>query len=81
MTVRRSADGGIELNGVCGSEEAETLLQFLLTSSGAQIDWRTCTHAHSAIIQILLAVRPALLGPPASDFLRIHVAPALNGRE
>jgi hypothetical protein len=77
MTVRLSADGAIELDGSCGSEEAETLLQYLLATPAAHVDWRCCTYAHTAIVQILLAARPVLRGPPASDFLRTHLDPAL----
>lgn len=78
MTIRLSAHGAIELDGTCGSEEADALLQHLLSTPAAPVDWRACTYAHTAIIQILLAARPVLRGPPASDFLRTYLAPAVS---
>ena len=78
MTVRLSAGGNIELDGRCGSEEAETLLHYLLTTPAAHVDWRSCTDAHTAVIQILLAARPVLRGPPASEFLRTYLNSAVD---
>ena len=77
MTVKVSADGTIALEGACPLEDAETLQQHLLAHAGAAVDWRSCDAAHTAVIQILLAARPRLHGPPAGEFLRMHVEPLL----
>jgi hypothetical protein len=77
VTVRLSDEGVIVLEAVCGSDEAEALLQYLSAAPGAHVDWRRCTQAHTAIVQILLAARPVLHGPPAGDVLRDHVEPAV----
>ena len=66
MTIRLSADGAIELAGICSSDEAETLLQHLLATPNATVDWRGCEAAHTAVIQVLMAATPKLLGPPAA---------------
>ena len=78
MTVRLRADGVIALEGVCAIEDAETLQGLLLAHPDAPVDWRSCRSVHTAVIQILLVVRPPLQGPPADAFLRTHVAPLLQ---
>ncbi len=79
MTVRIGADGCIELVGACSSADAEPLLQHLLADPAATVDWRDCHGAHTAVVQVLLAVRPKLLGPPADARLEDWVAPAIGG--
>ena len=41
------------------------------------VDWRGCEAAHTAVIQVLMAARPKLLGPPATDLLEKWVRPVL----
>lgn len=77
MTVTRGADGTIRLAGHCGPDDAEALLRHLGEDPGAVVDWRDCTGIHAAVIQVLMALRPALVGPPSDDFLQRHVAPLL----
>ena len=80
MTVRTAAGGGcIELVGACPSEDAEPLLQLLLADRGATVDWRECRSAHTAVVQVLMAVKPELIGPPAEAGLKDWVAPAITG--
>jgi hypothetical protein len=78
MTVRLALDGTIELDGMCPIEDAEKLQQCLLADPQATVDWRSCTAAHTAVIQILLAAEVNVRGPPQSDFLCNQVAPSLN---
>ena len=63
MSVVRSDDGTIVLTGTCTVEEAEPLLQMLVAAPGASLDWRRCTHLHTAVIQVVFAARPKLSGP------------------
>jgi len=77
LTINVSADGTIELEGACSIEDAELLQQRLLGNPLSRVDWRACRAAHTAVIQVLLAARPSLLGPPAGTFLRTHVEPLL----
>ncbi len=58
MTVRVADDGSIHLVGPCPSEDAEPLVQHLLASAFAAVDWRACESAHSAVVQVLLVARP-----------------------
>ena len=78
MTVRVSASGTIVLEGDCPIEDAEALQRELLAHTGAAVDWRTCDAAHTAVVQVLLAARPRLYGPPTNEFLRRHVEPLLQ---
>jgi hypothetical protein len=78
MTVRSSAQGAIVLEGACPSEDADVLVQHLLASPEAALDWRACEAAHSAVIQVLMAARPRLVGPPAGEALRAWVEPNLQ---
>jgi hypothetical protein len=81
MTVGRAAGGHIRLSGLCPIEDAEPLLRLLANDPAALVDWRGCEHAHAAIIQILLAARPKMLGPPGDLILEKHIAPLINGAE
>jgi len=78
MTVRLTGDGTIELDGVCPNEDAEKLQQYLIADPHASVDWHSCAVAHTSVIQILLAARPVLRGPPVGDFLRDHIAPLMT---
>lgn len=78
MTVRIATSGCIELVGACPGEDAEPLLQFLLADRAATVDWRGCRGAHTAVVQVLMAVAPKLLGPPADERLKDWVAPAMT---
>ena len=63
MSVTRSDDGTVVLVGACGVEEAEPLLQMLVATPAASVDWRRCTYLHTTVIQVVLAARPRLEGP------------------
>jgi hypothetical protein len=77
MTIKLSPAGVIELTGICTSDEGEILLQHLLASPNNMVDWRGCEAAHTAVIQVLMAARPRLLGPPAAVLLERWVQPAV----
>jgi hypothetical protein len=78
MTIRLTAPAEIVLEGACSSEDAEILLQKLTATPTARVDLRTCEFAHSAVIQVLMAAKPRLLGPPAGSALRNWVYPILE---
>jgi hypothetical protein len=78
MTVRLTTHGEIVLEGACSSEDAEILLQNLIATPAARVDLRACETAHTAVIQVLLAANPNLLGPPAGAALRDWVYPILD---
>jgi hypothetical protein len=78
MTIRKNADGVVLLEGDCVLEEAEELQRLLLDDPRPAVDWRACTAAHTAVIQVLLVARAALHGPPEGEFLRAFVDPLLQ---
>ena len=78
MTVRMQ-QGAILLEGHCPSGDAEELLQILLTDPAACVDWRKCESAHTAVIQVLLAAKREMLGPPAGAVLAL-IVPAVSRR-
>lgn len=78
MTVAISVNGTVELRGSCDVEEAELLLQHLLATSAASINWDGCEWAHTAVIQVLLVARAVPSGTPANTFLRDYVGPLLS---
>jgi hypothetical protein len=77
MSVALTANGTIEMRAQCAMAEAETLHGLLARNPGAVVDWRACTYAHTAVIQVLVAARPKLIGPPAGTFLRSFVEAAI----
>lgn len=78
MVIVNETDGPA-IEGVCGVEEALPLLEAL--AGGAALSLGRCTHLHTAPLQVLLALRPALRGaPPAEPFLARWVAPLLTDR-
>lgn len=70
----------IELAGRCPTDEAERLLELLLAHPDLPIDWRACEHAHTAVVQVLLAAGRPVLGPPLDGFLAQWVEPVLPRR-
>ena len=61
MTVRH-VSGVIFLEGDCGVEEAEPLLQALAGAPEAVIDWTACARLHTAVLQVILAAKAPVIG-------------------
>jgi hypothetical protein len=78
VTVSVRPGGVIELTGICGIDDAETLQRHLLAAPRSAIEWGACEHLHAAVLQVLLAAKPPIEGLPSSSFLRVHVAPLLR---
>ncbi|HXV01087.1 MAG TPA: hypothetical protein VG166_11370 [Caulobacteraceae bacterium] len=81
MTLRLSAQGEVALVGDCSSADAEDLLRHLCAHPEAEIDWRRCQSAHTALVQVLIAATARPIGPPAGEFLARFIAPLLNQDE
>lgn len=67
------------MEGACTVEEALPLLEFLQEHRQAKVGMRGCTHVHSAVLQVLMALRPKIGTLPEEAFLRRWVAPLLGG--
>ena len=63
MTVRRGEQGTIVLLGDCPVDDTEPLFQLLLATPAATVDWTQCSRLHTAIVQLLLAAQPRIIGP------------------
>lgn len=63
MSVRREDNGKVVLEGKCPVEDAEPLLQLLQSTPAAHCDLTRCSHLHTAVVQVILAARPPLIGP------------------
>ena len=78
MTVILTDDRTVRLEGICTIEDAEALLRRLSDDPDAEVDWSECNQAHAAVIQVLLAARPRMIGAPRDAFLRAHVSGLIN---
>jgi hypothetical protein len=78
VTVRRDTDRKIVLDGRCPVEDAEPLCQFLQAKPDALCDWSRCSHLHTAVIQVIMAARPALAGPCGDAWIEEWVAQHLR---
>jgi hypothetical protein len=65
----------VQIDGVCGVDDAMPLLEFLQTHGEARIDMRTCTHLHSAALQVLMVVAIRVAVPPEEEFLAHWLTP------
>lgn len=68
MSVR-TEDGVIHLEGRCLAADAEELLTALREAEGAAVDLSNAQHLHLAVVQVLLALHPPLLGAPSDPLL------------
>lgn len=80
MTIARSAEGTIALSGVCGPEDAESLLQMLLETPSASLDWTACRGLHTAVFQVILAARPRVVGPCGDAWVEKWLAEPVASR-
>ena len=78
MTVA-TAPGIVRLSGRCMAEDAELLLE-QLTAGVTQVDLTDCDYLHGALVQLLMAARPSLVGEPA-EFLRDWVIPLIRRQD
>ncbi len=78
MTVRRSDTGIVILEGACSVEDAEPVLRLLQANPPPAVDWTTCSHLHTAVIQVLLAAGIIPIGPCGDAWARQWILPNLH---
>lgn len=61
----------------CLVEEALALLEFLQVHPAARVNLRGCTHMHTAILQVLMALGPKITALPDEPFLQRWLTPPL----
>ncbi|HEY8381019.1 MAG TPA: hypothetical protein VIL09_02605 [Microvirga sp.] len=77
MSVR--LDGTVvHLEGPCRVEDAEPLLALLQADGKRVVDLSAAEHLHAAVLQVLLALQPALQGAVEDAFLRTWIIPTLQ---
>jgi hypothetical protein len=52
----------------CTVEEAEPLFEWLQEHPEGRVDLSACDHMHTAILQVLMALRPPVSAPPDEPF-------------
>jgi hypothetical protein len=67
----------ILITGNATVADAEPLLVALQDDPARPIDLSNAAHVHSAVIQILLALRPRIIGNPAYPFFTTSILPRL----
>ena len=70
MSVSRRWDGTIVLDGGCSIEDAEPLLELLLATPQAPLDWTQCNYLHTVVVQVILAARPSFSGQCGDAWIR-----------
>ena len=81
MSVVRAADAGpgtpVILEGTCPAAAAATPASLLLADPAAPVDWGACTRMHTAVFQVLLRLRPVVLGACGDPFVARWLAAGL----
>jgi hypothetical protein len=78
MILRLEGDT-IHLEGEGRVEDAETLLTLLQAGDARRVDLSAASHLHTAILQVLLALRPPLAGMAGDPFAQRWLVPLLVG--
>jgi hypothetical protein len=78
VSVTLENDGRIVLAGVCPVEDAEPLFQLLQSQPSSSLDWSRCSSLHTAILQLIIAARPALVGPCGDEWIENWVGSELE---
>ncbi|MEJ5979341.1 hypothetical protein WG901_21990 [Novosphingobium sp. PS1R-30] len=72
MSVRIEK-GVVYLEGRCMAEDAELLLVAIQENPQMRVDIAGMLRAHMAVVQVLLAFRPTIVGEASDKFLSRHV--------
>lgn len=67
------------LEGVVSVDEAEALQQWLRDQVLPAVHLGLCEHLHAAVLQVLLALRPKLIGVPLDHWLASALGLAPEG--
>lgn len=58
------------LAGECRVEDAEPLLAFLQVGAEQSVDLTEAVHLHTAVVQLLIAFKPHVIGPAPDTFVQ-----------
>jgi hypothetical protein len=68
----------VRLQGDCLAEDAEQLLTLLQANPNRSVDLTGLRLLHTAVLQVLLALRPRLAGSAADPFVQKWLVPFLR---
>ncbi len=74
-------DNLVKFDEVCAVEDAMPLVEHLRGHPLTEIDLSTCSYMHTALLQLLLLTKPAIVAAPADPFLVRWVVPLLTQSE
>jgi len=66
------------LQGVCTVDEAEQLLEWLAQHPKGKVNLKQCEHLHSAVLQVLMALKPPLSAVPSDPVMASWLLPAIS---
>jgi hypothetical protein len=75
VSVRRTDQGTVVLEGLCPVEDAEALLQILQATPAAPIDWTRCRQLHTAVFQVIIAAGSHPVGRCGDPWAQQWLAP------
>jgi hypothetical protein len=81
LTIRRVDEGILILDGTCSVDDAELLLQMLLATPDAIVDWTQCRQLHTAVLQVIMASGNTPLGPCGDAWVQRWLATKLPQKE
>ncbi|WP_426959529.1 hypothetical protein [Muricoccus radiodurans] len=67
----------IRIEGEARVEDAEALVSLLRDGAGRSVDLTAAGPLHAAVVQVLMALRPPLLGPAGDPFTARWLLPLL----
>jgi hypothetical protein len=62
------------LEGQVGADDAEALALWLRERKAPAVHLGQCEHVHAAVLQVLLALAPRVMAPPADPWLGAALA-------
>ncbi|WP_042446162.1 hypothetical protein [Azospirillum sp. B510] len=78
MPIRYDA-GLARFEAACTVEDALPFAEWLETTAAPRVDLSACTELHTALLQLLMAAKPAVAAAPEEAFLGRWAAPVLGG--
>jgi len=66
------------MDGVCAVEDAESLWLWLLENPKGKVNLKSCSHIHSAVIQVLMKGQPTVSSWPKDEQLSAWLLPVLK---
>jgi len=66
------------LSGLCTAEEAEPLWEWLRAAPRRKVNLKGLRHPHTAVLQVLMALRPEVSVPPQDEAVASWLLPALG---